>query len=84
MNKNRKNIFYLLVLFIIVILINIVANIFYKRIDLTQDKRFTLSPYTKHLLDKLNGKIQVTVYLDGSDLPIQFKRFRMAIKEELE
>lgn len=84
MTVKQKNRVFFWIFVVFVIVLNILASVFYKRIDLTQDKRYTLSPYTKQVLSQLDGKIHVTVYLSGSDLPIRFKHFRMSIKDLLD
>lgn len=78
--KNIKNL--LIALFLLTI-INIISAFYFKRIDLTAEKRYTLTNYTKQKLKNLHGKIFVTVYLEGKDLPFQFKKFKSAIQEEL-
>jgi len=69
---------------LLLIFVNILSSNFFTRLDLTAEKRYTLTDYTKQTLKNLNGQILITVYLDGKDLPLQFKKFRSAIKEELE
>ncbi len=54
-----------IVLFLIVLL-NWVASIFHTRIDLTNEKRFTLSNPTKKLLRKIDGTITIDVFLKGN------------------
>ncbi len=51
---------------------------------MTAEKRYSLTDYTKNKLRNLPGKIFITVYLDGKELPLQFKKFSSAIKEELD
>ncbi len=80
----KQNILKISAFLALVVIINVLASSFYKRIDLTADKRFTLSPYTRDILKKLPGKIHVTVYLDGRKLPVEFKHFRLAIKDLLD
>ena len=82
--KSKKiNINWILI-FLFLILVNILGFYFYRRIDLTEDKRFTLSPYTRQILHKLDGHVKIVVYLDGKNLPIEFKRFRLSIRELLD
>ena len=54
---------------VVVIGINLVSSIVYKRFDLTEEKRYTLTASTKKLLKNLDQNIEVEVYLEGSDLP---------------
>jgi ABC-2 type transport system permease protein len=64
------------------ILINVLAQYVYTRIDFTKEKRFTLTPKSKTILGKINQPITITVFLDG-DLPAPFKRLRNATRDLL-
>lgn len=73
----------------IVICINVLANggtggsSFYASVDLTEEKRFTLTDPTKDLLDELNEVVYVEVLLEGN-FPAGFKRLQRATREKLE
>ena len=79
-----KKINYNYIIFAIIIVVNIIGYNFYRRIDLTEDKRFTLSSYTRQILDSLDGEVKISIYLHGKNLPVEFKRFRLAIEELLD
>jgi gliding-associated putative ABC transporter substrate-binding component GldG len=66
-----------------IILINLLSLISYKRLDLTHDKRYTLSNSTLQILDKIDEDITINVYLDG-DFPAEFKRLQIETKQHLE
>ncbi|QHT69356.1 gliding motility-associated ABC transporter substrate-binding protein GldG [Rhodocytophaga rosea] len=68
----------------IIILLNIAATQLFFRIDLTEDKRYSISPATEQILENLDDQVFVTVYLAGDDLPAGFKRLETAIRERLE
>jgi ABC-2 type transport system permease protein len=68
---------------LIIALAAYISSFLYFRIDLTSEKRYTLSPITKSTLKNLKDEIYVTVYLDG-DLPIGFSKMRKATKELLD
>jgi ABC-2 type transport system permease protein len=53
------------------------------RIDLTSDKRYTLSKQTKNILSGLKSDIYVQVYLDG-EMPVQFKKMRRSVRNILD
>jgi len=53
------------------------------RLDLTQEKRYSISDNTKNMLKNADGDISVVVYLDG-DLNAGFLRLRKATKEMLD
>jgi len=55
----------LISLMIIIIALNYVSSIFFLRIDLTSDKRFTLAEPTKKTLRNLGDVVYIKVYLDG-------------------
>jgi gliding-associated putative ABC transporter substrate-binding component GldG len=58
-------------------------GIFSKRIDLTQDQRYTLSPSTEKVLKSVDKPLMVEVYLDG-DFPASFKQLQSETKFMLE
>ncbi|MBT8222214.1 MAG: Gldg family protein, partial [Eudoraea sp.] len=69
-----------------VILVNFLAQWAYVRFDLTEDKRFTLSPAALEAVGNLEGPVIIDVLLDG-DLPAEFTRLRnetVQILEEFE
>lgn len=71
------------------LLVNIIANSriggkpLYGALDLTEEKRFTLTPGTKALLEKQEEIIFVKVLLEG-EFPAGFKRLQEATREMLE
>lgn len=80
MNKKIKNIVFLVIgLFVL----NYVNQSFYKRFDLTEDQRYTLSNTTTSILAKVNKPLFITVYLEG-DFPSEFKRLQVETRQYLE
>ncbi|MEZ4951770.1 MAG: gliding motility-associated ABC transporter substrate-binding protein GldG [Saprospiraceae bacterium] len=67
----------------ILIGINIIANLKYGHLDLTEEKRFTLTEPTKNLLHDLDDIVLVQVMLEG-DFPAGFKRLQRATRDLLE
>lgn len=63
--------------------VNWLASQFHSRIDLTNEKKFTLSSPTKKLLKKLDDVVQVDVYLKG-DFPSGFKKLALSTGETLQ
>ena len=53
------------------------------RLDLTEDRRYTLSSPTKKVLSGLKNDIYVQIYLDG-DIPIPLKRLKRSVRDMLE
>jgi gliding-associated putative ABC transporter substrate-binding component GldG len=59
--------------FSMLLLVNILSYFFHTGIDLTAEKRFTLSPATKELIEGITDPMTLTVYLKG-DIPPGFKK----------
>lgn len=72
-----------LVLVLSIWLINQLASRFNGRLDLTEEKRFTISNATKELLRGLDSDVYFEIYLAG-DLPSNFQRFQKSIGEMLD
>ena len=66
----------------ILLLVNFLAAQFHQRIDLTNEKRFTISSPVKKLLRNLDDVVRVDVFLKG-ELPAAFKRFATSADELL-
>lgn len=67
----------------LVVLLNSLAALYFFRIDLTEEKRYTIKPQTKELLKNLEDEVFVEVFLEG-DLNPGFKRFQKSVNETLE
>ena len=81
--KAKKSIFnYLAIVFVILFLINILANRFFFRLDFTQDNQYTLSQATKAMLNKLENPITVTAYF-SEDLPPSIGQTKTEFKDAL-
>jgi len=79
----KQNITQLFVAIISIIVISYISSIIYWRIDLTSEKRFTLSNVSKNTLRDLNDIVYIRIYLDG-DMPIGFQRMQKSLKETLD
>ena len=79
----RQNIVRLFLLLLVLVGINLISSYMFTRFDLTAEKRFTLSPVTKNLVQNLNDVVYVKIYLDG-DFPPAFKRLQNATREMLD
>jgi gliding-associated putative ABC transporter substrate-binding component GldG len=71
-----------LILIIAIALINYAASLFHTRIDLTQEKRFTISTPVKNLLKNVDDRIEVTIFLSGN-LPSGFKKLSTSVQDIL-
>jgi gliding-associated putative ABC transporter substrate-binding component GldG len=65
------------------IAVNVLSAFVFFRVDLTEEKRYTLSGATQTLLSHLPDDVHVDVYLTG-DLPPGFKRLENAVRETLD
>lgn len=68
---------------ILLVLVNWLASVYHARIDLTNEKRFTLSAATKKILRNLEDQVEVKVFLKG-DFPSGFKKLANSTQETLE
>jgi ABC-2 type transport system permease protein len=59
------------------------ASLIRFRIDLSEDKRYTLSAPTTQILSSLGDDIYIQVFLDG-DIPIPLKKLKRSVSELLE
>ncbi len=78
--KNSKN---LVVTFAIVIAINLLGNFFFKRFDMTKDKRYTLSETSVNIVKDFKEPILVDVFLKGQ-FPGEFKKLQLETQQLLE
>ncbi|MDO7853413.1 gliding motility-associated ABC transporter substrate-binding protein GldG [Hymenobacter convexus] len=66
----------------LLLLFNFTAQRFFFRLDLTEEKRYTMSDATKKLLRDLKQPVTITVYLTG-DFPPAFRRLEQGVRETL-
>lgn len=80
---HKKTIQHIIVLLIVFILVNVVASYVYKRFDLTQDQRYTLSEAAKETVATAKSPIVIDVFLEGN-FPPEFNRLQSETKQLLE
>jgi ABC-2 type transport system permease protein len=73
----------LLLALLILVLVLYISNFLHYRIDLTAEKRYSLSNDTRIVLKEMKDVVYVKIYLDG-DLPIAFKKMKTRIRELLD
>ena len=83
LNKKARHHLKLDIQLITVLLLAYILSFFFFRIDLTSEKRYTLSPYTKKVLKNLNDIAYVRVYLNG-ELNIPFRKMQQSLRETLD
>ena len=79
LNKN----WWWLIIIVLIIAVNFVASVFHKRIDLTNEKRFTISSPVKRILKNLDDVVEVNIFLKG-ELPAGFKKLSTSAQELLQ
>ena len=65
------------------VLINLLVSHYFFRLDLTEEKRYSIKPQTKEILNTLEDEVYVEIFLSG-DLNEGFTLFQKAIQETLE
>jgi ABC-2 type transport system permease protein len=78
--KNKYGIWVLTASFIAVIYL---STLFFYRVDLTAEKRYSLTSSTKTLLKNIDSTITVRVFLTG-ELPADYKKLSIATKDLLD
>ncbi|HEX7862465.1 MAG TPA: Gldg family protein [Verrucomicrobiae bacterium] len=74
----------ILAMFLLLAGIYIISHFAAQRIDLTEEKMFTLSPGTKAILKKLDTPVQIRFYAtQGKDMPVQFKTYAQRVEDIL-
>ncbi len=82
-NNKRRDIMSLIVLLAIIVLVNFIGTFYFKRFDLTSEKRYTLAESTRTLLQNLDDEVLFKVYFDGDFNP-SFTRLKNEAKEILD
>lgn len=82
-NTANKNIISLGLVLLIILMINLISGKVFFRLDLTTEKRYTISDDTKNILRNLDDVVFIRIYLDG-DLNIPLKSFQKNIIELLD
>jgi gliding-associated putative ABC transporter substrate-binding component GldG len=81
MNK-RKNTVWWIGLIVGLIAINFIASKLHSRIDLTEEKRYSLTKTTRALLRNVKNDVDINVFLKG-DLPGEFRKLSNSTQEFL-
>lgn len=80
--NRRDAIITLVMVFTILALLNVVSRYYYFRLDLTSEKRYSISQPSKTLVKNLKDVVTVKVYLDG-DLNAGFTRLKESTRNLL-
>lgn len=68
---------------VLLLVLNTIGSFFFFRFDLTKDKRYTLSPTSLHIIEKVNNPLYIKVYMQG-ELPAEFRRLQLETRQMLE
>ena len=83
-SHNKKGSLLLLAnVIVLAVVLNQLAARYAFRIDLTEEKRYTIKPQTVDLLQSLDDEVFVEVFLEG-DLNPGFRRFQRSIRDMLD
>ncbi len=83
MNRKELRNRHLLQLFIavvVVFLLSILLGVMFFRVDLTSEKKYSLSQSSRQMMSNLDDVVFVRIYLEG-ELPSEFVNFRKSIRE---
>lgn len=78
----RSHLLQLVVVLVIIILVNLIGHYFFGRLDLTAEKRYSLSKSTKNLLKSIDEPVLFRVYLEGN-LVSDYQRLQNETREML-
>ena len=80
-SSNKK--WWWLIILVAILLINYLASVFHERIDLTNEKRFTISTPVKKILNNIDQKMEIDIFLRG-DIPAGFKKLSLSAQDLLQ
>ena len=70
-------------LLVLLIGINFIASLFHSRLDLTKEKRYTLSRATREVVRKLDDDVEIDIFLRG-DFPAGFRKLANSTEDFLQ
>ncbi|MFV0378397.1 MAG: gliding motility-associated ABC transporter substrate-binding protein GldG [Mangrovibacterium sp.] len=65
------------------VLVYWIGSAWFFRVDLTTEKRYSLSPVSKEILKSLDAPVKIDLYLAG-DLPPGFRQLQQAVEEKIQ
>lgn len=81
--KKIESLLYFGIVLMLLLIINMLAQDYFFRLDLTEDKRYSIADASRKMLQELDDVVYVDVYLEG-EVPAGFKRLQRSIRETLE
>jgi ABC-type uncharacterized transport system involved in gliding motility auxiliary subunit len=83
MGRKRSDILQLFLSLGIVLISAFLLSFYFFKLDLTEEKRHSLTPATEEMLANLEDPLFIRCYLHG-EFPAEFKRLENSIKERLD
>ena len=83
-NIKRNNLIQFFSVVGIILALNIIFSYVFVRIDLTSEKRYTLSKSTRAMVKNIDDIVYVSVYLYGKNLPPDFSELSLKTREFLD
>lgn len=81
-SERTKSLWQFAILVLGVFVLNVAGDLFYKRFDLTKEKRYTLSDASRELVGQLEEPVYVQIFLDG-EFPQEYRRLKNATRDML-
>ncbi|MEO8534300.1 MAG: gliding motility-associated ABC transporter substrate-binding protein GldG [Flavobacterium sp.] len=81
--STQQNIKTLGITVFVLIVLNILGTLYFKRFDLTKDKRYTLSETSLNIVKQVKNPLSIKIYMQG-DLPADFRRLQQETRQLLE
>jgi len=76
----RKHLIQLIAIMVALILVTFLSGLKFFRVDLTSEKRYSLSHSSRQIMKSLDEVVFIRIYLDG-ELPPEFVNFRKSVQE---
>lgn len=71
-------------MFVLLAGVYVISHLAATRVDLTEEKMFTLSKGTKEILKKIDTTVQIRYYAtQGKDMPVEFKTYAQRVEDLL-
>lgn len=83
MQQTRQHKYGVLALTALFVVVLYLSTSFFYRVDLTAEKRYSVTPATQTLLENVDSVINIQVFLTG-DLPADYKKLSIATKDLLD
>lgn len=79
-NRNQ-NIFQALLIVALIIILNVLSSQIFFRADLTKEKRFSISDFSKEVLDSIDDEVYIEIFLDDKELPSELVRYQRTVDD---